>query len=273
MNLLGIVQGRLTETNKKNLQVFPKDWSGEFKTANKLKLDFIEFFTERKINLKNPIWEIKKIKAYQKYAKKNKLKIINFCDDHIISNSICSKYTFNYLKKLKKNLMILNVKNLILPMYDASNIDLKNISKISKHLKKIIKNFKKINILIESNISPDEFKKIQDLIYPHKIGFLFDTGNRANLKRDMDEDILSFNKDLKHIHIKDKNLKKKNVKLGTGLVDFNKVFLALKKIKYKKNFTLENSRGNNAINTALRNIKFIKKKIKIIHKKTSFDFK
>lgn len=268
MNLLGIVQGRLTDTNKKNLQVFPKDWGAEFNTAKKLKLDFIEFFTERKINLKNPIWKIEKINVYQKYAKKNKLKIINFCDDYIISNSICSKYTFNYLKKLKKNLIILNIKNLILPMYGASNISLNNIVKISKHLKKIAKNFKNINILIEANISPGEFNKIRELIHPHKIGFLFDTGNRINLKRDMVEDILKFNKEIKHIHIKDKNLRKKNVKLGTGLVDFDKVFLALKKIKYKRNFTLENSRGNNAIKTALENIRFIKKKIKKIHKKT-----
>ena len=138
---------------------------------------------------------------------------------------------------------------------------------MSKPLKKIVKNFKNINILIESNISPDEFRQLKKLIFPYKIGFLFDTGNRINLKRNMIKDILSFNKDLKHIHIKDKNFRKKNVKLGKGLVDFSKVFKCLIEISYKKNFTLENSRGNDAINTARENIIFIKKKIKLIKNK------
>ena len=39
---------------------------------------------------------------------------------------------------------------------------------------------------------------------------------------------------IEHIHIKDKDSKKQNVKLNTGLVNFNKIFKILKKNKYKK---------------------------------------
>lgn len=59
-----------------------------------------------------------------------------------------------------------------------------------------------------------------------------------------------------HVHIKDKNKKKENVILGTGLVNFNDIFKAIKKIGYKKKFTFETTRGANPIETAKYNINF-----------------
>ena len=52
------------------------------------------------------------------------------------------------------------------------------------------------------------------------------------------------------MHIKDKNEKGENVLLGTGLVNFNDVFRALKKINYQGPFTFETTRGRDPIRTA-----------------------
>ena len=51
--MLGIVQGRLTYAGKK-LQVFPKDPFKEFSIASNIGYDFVEFFSERDLNKKNP---------------------------------------------------------------------------------------------------------------------------------------------------------------------------------------------------------------------------
>ena len=75
----------------------------------------------------------------------------------------------------------------------------------------------------------------------------------------MYEDFLSMFNFIEHIHIKDKNIRKQNVKLNTGLVNFSKFFKILKKMKYKKNFTFETTRGEDPIKTAKNNIKFLKK--------------
>ncbi len=88
---------------------------------------------------------------------------------------------------------------------------------------------------------------------------VFDTGNRINLKRNMYDEMQLFKKHIKHIHIKDKNNLKKNVKLSYGNVDFNLLFKTLKKIRYKGNFTIESTRDNNPIFTAKKNLNFIKK--------------
>ena len=259
INRIGIVQGRLTKSPKNRLQHFPKKWEKEFMIARKLNFNFIEFFSERKINKDNPIWSEKKISEYKLLAKKNNLHILNFCDDYIISHSINEKKTQLYIFKLLNNLNKIKTKNLILPMYGKSNLTNLNYSKYEKVIKKILKKSKKIKILVESNISPNEFKNFKQNINSKKLLFLFDTGNRINLKRNMYDDFLSMFNFIEHIHIKDKNNRKQNVKLNTGLVNFSKFFKILKKMKYKKNFTFETTRGQNPIKTAKYNIQFLKK--------------
>ena len=257
-NLVGIVQGRLSVSPKNRLQFFPKDWRQEFKIAKDLGYNFIEFFTERKFNKNNPIWKPLLIKEYSKLAKNNNLKVINFCDDYIISNSIKDKKTQIYLIKLLKNINKLNVKNLILPMYGKSDLTDKNYFQFIDIFNKILRSSKKIKILIESNISPESFKDLKSKVNSKKLLFLFDTGNRINLKRNLYKDLESMYSCIEHIHIKDKNKNKQNVKLNSGLVNFNKLFKILKKKKYKKHFTFETTRDSEPINTAKKNIKFLK---------------
>ena len=78
----------------------------------------------------------------------------------------------------------------------------------------------------------------------------------------MYEDIEKFNKTINHIHIKDKNINKKNVLLGKGLVNFDLLFLKLKKINYKNSFTIESTRGKNFLISAKKNYLFLKKYVK-----------
>ncbi len=262
MSLIGIVQGRLTKSPRNRLQYFPKKWDKEFKIARNLNYDFIEFFTERKFNKKNPIWSDKGIKEYKNHAKKNNLKIINFCDDFIISNSIRKKKTINYLRKLIKKNSKLGIKNIILPFYGKSLLTDENYKDYIISLRKLININKKIIFLIESNISPTTFSYLKKKVNSNRIKFLFDTGNRVNLNRDLYKDLLSFKNYLGHIHIKDKNKSLQNVSINKGLVNFKKIFQILKKIKYKKNFTFETTRSNDPYKTALNNINFIKKEFK-----------
>ena len=76
--------------------------------------------------------------------------------------------------------------------------------------------------------------------------------------------MLSLKKEIKHIHIKDKNKNLENVILGNGKVNFLKFFKLLKKIKYNGNLTVECTRGNNHLKTAKKNIVFINNYLKKI---------
>jgi sugar phosphate isomerase/epimerase len=261
--MLGIVQGRLTYAGKK-LQAFPKNPFKEFSIASKTGYDFIEFFSERNVNKQNPIWSNKGIKKYIKIAKLNKIKIYSFCDDYVINHSLASLKTKNLVLKTIEKLQRLSIKKYILPLYGKSLINSKNKYKIYEHLSIIAKICKKnkIELLLESNMTPKEFGEVKKNISSKNCFFLFDSGNRVILKRNSILDIQLFGKNIRHIHLKDKNIHKKNVIIGKGMVDFELFFLTLKKIRYKGSFTIESQRGINIEMQAKKNYLFFKNLIK-----------
>ena len=260
--MLGIVQGRLSFSGKK-LQCFPKRPLNEFKLASKIGYDFIEFFGERIKNNNNPIWTDEGIKRYIKASKKYNQKIYSFCDDYIINHSLGGKKTLNEIVNTIKQLNKLNIKKYILPLYGKSFINKKNKKKVIENLSVISKicKTKKIELLIESNMSPKEFFSLKKKIKSNNFYFLFDTGNRVLLKKNLVLDICKFKSEIKHVHLKDKNFKNKNVIIGKGEVKFKSIFKELKKINYKGSFTIESQRGKNIKNQATENYIFFKKLI------------
>ena len=257
--MLGIVQGRLSLSGKK-LQCFPKKPLNEFKLASKIGYDFIEFFGERIKNNNNPIWSNSGIKKYTKISREKGIKIYSFCDNYIINHSLASTKTFKEIINTLDRLSRLKIKKYILPLYGSSEINLKNKNKIYKNLS-IISNIctkKNIKLLIESNMSPKEFFSLKKKIRSNNFYFLFDTGNRVLLKKNLVLDICKFKSEIKHVHLKDKNFKNKNVIVGKGEVKFKSIFKELKKINYKGSFTIESQRGKNIKNQATENYIFFK---------------
>jgi sugar phosphate isomerase/epimerase len=261
--MLGIVQGRLSFAGKK-LQSFPKNPTKEFKLASKIGYEFIEFFGERVKNNKNPIWSNSGLMKYIKYAKENNIKIYSFCDDYIINHSLANIKTFKAIMKTLDRLKKLKIKKYILPLYASSKFNKKNKKKFYEIISKVSKLCSKRNIelLLESNMSPEEFEKLKKNINTKNCFFLFDTGNRVLLKRNLVKDIFRFKNNIKHIHLKDKNIHNKNVLIGEGMVDFESIFIALKKIKYKESFAIESQRGKDIEFQATKNFIFFKKLIK-----------
>ena len=149
-HLVGIVQGRLSKAPHKSLQVFPKNFETEFKTANLINYDYIELIAERKKNKNNPIWTNDGKKKYIQISKKYNKKLLNFCDDHVISQSILSNYYHKYFMQLLKTLSSLKIKNFILPLYGKSKITDNNYLIFNKKMNNFAKIAlgKKINLLI-----------------------------------------------------------------------------------------------------------------------------
>lgn len=257
--MIGIVQGRLTYSGKK-LQSFPKDPYSEFSLASKLNYDYIEFFSEGNLNKKNPIWSEQGIKKYLLLSKKYNLKIYSFCDNYVIKNSISNKKTLKYILHILDRLSLLKVKKYIIPLYEKSEFSNKDKTKIIKNLRVISKKCikLKIKLLVESDMSPNDFFELKKSVNSKNIFFLFDSGNRSALKRNFINDILKFGNQIKLVHLKDKDEYKKNVLIGKGLVDFNALFKNLKNINYKGNFTIESQRGTNISKQAKKNYIFFK---------------
>ena len=258
---LGIVQGRLTQTEKGQLQKFPdQNWSAEFAKASTLNLNFIELLSETIHNPNNPIWSNSGRKQIKNLCELNNLKIYSACTDYIIENSILSSNkTVNYVLDFINCMHKLNCKKIILPLMGKSDLNTSNFEDYVNILRDLQIEASKLNIeiLIETLV---EFKYVNKII--EKIGSplkcVFDTGNIINKIGSIYDEITNLDFNIGHIHIKDKLKDNSSCLLGTGVVNFSEVFRALKKINYRKSLVFETPRGVDPLKTCEYNINLIK---------------
>lgn len=257
---IGIMQGRICHDNLTLLNPYPKKPLSEFKIAKKLNLSHIELISEEIYNKNNLIWSNKKIKSLEKELKKNKLSLNFFIDNFSIKNLFYEN--IKYYEKLVNQLSKLGIKNFTLPLYGkSSNIfnsnSIESLNSISK-----LCDQSNINFLIETNISYKSYKELKKKIGVKNLGLVFDTGNRSIEDKFCYEEIKKFNKELKHIHLKDRDKKGKNVMLGSGIVRFDKIIKSLKSINYDQYFTLETNRFSDPILSLKKNLNFLGKLFK-----------
>ena len=96
-------------------------------------------------------------------------------------------------------------------------------------------------ILFESDYSPKNLHKFIKKFNPKFIGVNYDTGNSASLNYDFQKETVYF-KYVKNIHIKDRLLKGKTVRLGLGNFEFEKFLKYIKKSNYTGNFIFQTAR-------------------------------
>tara|TARA_B100000886_G_scaffold226631_1_gene157947 strand:+ start:8835 stop:9311 length:477 start_codon:yes stop_codon:yes gene_type:complete len=154
----------------------------------------------------------------------------------------------------------MNIKNIILPLFGASEFNLSNLSQTNIVISKI-KNYinnKKVNLLLESDVPARLQKILLDNISSINVGLVYDLGNASFSGYDLLKDIMILKDHIKLIHIKDKNNKGLNVSLGKGIVDFSKFKDGIYLLNPNVNFTLETARGNNPQEEQNSNFNFIK---------------
>ena len=258
----GFFQGRMTQPpSKKILQFFPqKNWKKEFYYAKKYNFNFIEYFGERKFNKHNPIWNKKSLLQINKLVKKNKLSNYSFCDNFFINKNFINFLDFDkYYSTLIENLSIINIKLYVLPLIGKSLITKKNLSDFVPRLQYLANKlkYKKVKLALELDLNPKSISKLLKQINIKNVFIVYDTGNRLERKKSQYNEIIKLKKYICHFHLKDKNLKGDNVILGSGKVNFESIFKAIKSNKYKGKYTFETNRGKEPKKTMFENKNFI----------------
>ncbi len=260
-NKFGIVQGRLIQAPPGCLQWFPQQhWEKEFFLASALGLDYIELIAETEHNENNPIWSDDGIKLIKELIRSNRLEFHSFCNDYIINHSLIQeKGVIDQSIKLLVQGGKIGLKKLILPFFEASEINENNYKDYKNNLVHIAEEAQKLDILVclESILDGPQLMQLLEYVNHPNIKVVFDTGNRIAFGHDIYDDMLLLENQIKHIHIKDKDSKNNNVLLGTGLVNFKKVSESLQKLEYSDQLTFETDRGALPLETAKYNLNFI----------------
>jgi sugar phosphate isomerase/epimerase len=255
-NNFGIFQGRLTDSNK--LQKYPDFWENELITANKLGYSYVEFFLEEKVNNKNPFWS-KKGRNKINFKIKKVFETSNFilCDNYIIKNNLYKNKTKIYLEKVLDNLKNFKKPKLILPI--NSNY-FEDINCLSNFFNKILKKKdQKIEISFEVDANYKKIVNFLNRLNIKNIGLTFDSGNIFLHHNSIIKYFYKLKSYINHVHIKDRDIKGRNVKLGSGMVNFKKFLKILIDSRYKREITLETYRKKNSIIEANNNLNYLNK--------------
>lgn len=250
----GVVQGRLIQSPPGQLQWFPQEsWESEFFLANALDFSYIELITEEQHNDSNPVWSDEGIAKIKSLVEKNNLILPTLCNDYVISHSLLNdRKAIEQTKKAIDQGQKLGISMLVLPLFKQSEITMGNHKAFVEVLQTLASYAEKrrISLCIETILTGDELLHLFDRMGHSNVKCVFDTGNRIAYGQDIYVDIVKLGDYIEHVHIKDKNADNENVLLGTGLVNFNKVFESLGKIKYKGYYTFETTRGKHPLRTA-----------------------
>ena len=266
---LGIMQGRLVEREiKSRLQSFPKkNWIKEIKLARKLKIKFIEWTLDYKDFYQNPL--IKNPTKLKSILSNNNISVKTVTCDFFMQKPFFKipnnkNKIFEYLKILINSCVKLGIKYVVIPLVDKSSIKSKKEEKlvITELIKFEKKNyFGKTKILFETDYDP---KHVINFIskFNNKFGINYDAGNSAGLNYNINQEFEYFDK-VFNVHIKDKIIHGKTVRLGKGNLNLNNLISNLKK-KYKGNLILQTYIPKNkkkVLYETLKNFNYLKQAI------------
>ena len=242
-NNIGIMQGRLLPKYKDKFQAHPVGyWDQEFNIVNNLGLDCIEFILDYDLFEMNPLMNSKGIKKIRKVEDETGIKVTSICADYFMKAPIHSNdfnvvdKSISVLEKLINNASQLNISDIIIPCVDQSSLkNKKDIDNFVNNIKTVLNTaeINDINICLETDLEPKVFSKMLDAIGSKNITVNYDTGNSAANGYDPIEEFNAYGDRITDLHIKDRKFKGQSVPLGTGNVEFNKIFDLLSKYEYK----------------------------------------
>ena len=171
------------------------------------------------------------------------------------------------MNQLIENCNKLNIEILEIPLVDSSSIqneEFRNefITNLTSSLS--IAEDNKVFLTLETDLSPELFKKLVLDIDHSNIKINYDIGNSASLGYDTFLELSTLAKWIKNIHIKDRLFNSHTVPLGTGSVNFELFFSTLSKIHYSESLIIQGAREdleNNQISpeqTCSKYLNFVK---------------
>lgn len=277
-NKIGIMQGRLSPVRDGKIQAFPEDnWIKEFFLAKECGFDLIEWVFDYENFEANPLLTHEGIKIIRNLSKATGVLAKSVCANYFIENPFWSdkpsirQESKEVLRLILHQCQKLGVEYMVIPMLEKADInDRVDHKQFREALNTTASYFKECDILlnIETSLDAMRLKALLESFNNPLIKINYDTGNSTGMGRNVAEEIEILSPWIKGIHIKDKKKFGESKPLGEGNTDFIKVFETLNRNSYTGTYILETPRGEDPVDSAKRNLSFVKEHLK----KTDMDY-
>lgn len=100
-----------------------------------------------------------------------------------------------------------------------------------------------LQVVFECDFPPAELARFIARLDERTFGINYDIGNSAGIGFDPAEEFAAYGHRVINVHVKDRRLHGTTVPLGTGNAQFERVFAALGRLKYRGNYILQTARA------------------------------
>jgi len=266
-NEIGIMQGRLSPRIDGKIQAYPANtWQKEFEIAQEIGYAAIEWIVENPVEINALMTDSGKAEI-KKVIASTGVRIDYVCADIFMQQPLVrmteetKSQNKEYLASILKNAKEVGAIGVEIPFVDNSSI--KNETEKQEFIDVMQDAFNlakemDLKISLETDLPPINFKVLLENIDLDYVQANYDIGNSASLGFDPKEELEAYGLKILNVHVKDRKLGSTTVPLGTGNANINYVFQKLKEIGYSGGLTMQAVRGENDIETAKEQIKYVK---------------
>jgi len=254
------MQGRLSPQMNGRIQAFPWPyWQEEFAAAATLSLPFMEWTLDAERLDDNPLMTDEGRAQIRVLMQTHSIGIPSLTGDCFMQEPFWKANGSTALGKaldIFRRVIVacgnLGITHVVVPLVDAGSITSAGEESCFRHsLLECVPLLREqaVKVVVESDRPPPEQARLVDAFPEDCVGVNFDMGNSASLGWDPAAEIRVLGKRISHVHVKDRLAGGGTVPLGTGAVDFPRVFDSLADIGYSGRFTLQTARahgGNHA---------------------------
>jgi hexulose-6-phosphate isomerase len=266
-NEIGIMQGRLSPRINGKIQAYPANtWQKEFEIAQEIGYSAIEWIVEKPVETNALMTDSGKAEIKKAIALTG-VRIDFVCADIFMQQPLVrmtEEIKFQnkeYLLEILKNAKEVGAVGVEIPFVDNSSI--KNEKEKQEFIDVMQDAFKlatelDIKISLETDLSPIAFRELLEQIGLDFVQANYDIGNSASLGFDPKEELDAYGQRILNVHVKDRKLGGTTVPLGTGNANINYVLQKLQEIGYRGGLTMQAARGENDVETAKEQLKYVK---------------
>jgi len=266
-NEIGIMQGRLSPRIDGKIQAYPATtWQKEFEIAQEIGYAAIEWIVENPVETNALMTDSGKAEI-KKVIVSTGVRIDYVCADIFMQQPLVrmteetKSQNKEYLDSILKNAKEVGAIGVEIPFVDNSSI--KNETEKQEFIDVMQDAFKlakemNLKISLETDLPPIDFKVLLENIDLDYVQANYDIGNSASLGFEPKEELEAYGLKILNVHVKDRKLGSTTVPLGTGNANIDYVFQKLQEIGYSGGLTIQAARGENDIETATEQLKYVR---------------
>jgi hexulose-6-phosphate isomerase len=266
-NEIGIMQGRLSPRIDGKIQAYPAStWQKEFEIAQEIGYAAIEWIVEKPVET-NALMTDSGKSEIKKIIASTGVRIDYVCADIFMQQPLVrmtkdsKSQNKEYLSAILKNAKEVGAIGVEIPFVDNSSIKSENekleFIDVMQDAFKLAKDLD-LKLSLETDLPPIEFRELLESIDLDHVQANYDIGNSASLGFDPREELEAYGLKILNVHVKDRKLGSTTVPLGTGNANINFVLQKLQEIGYRGGLTMQAARGENDVETAKEQLKYVR---------------